>query len=122
MNQKYLLQVYVEIQKCQSLWVSISNRSQEYELDDVMNEAWEFACSKWKKGDVFNIDDESDWKYLYGVIDKKLVQYNEKNIKYAVRIDQSYSRDSFEENEHPILKTLFADEDLEPLKQLEQLE
>lgn len=104
------------------MWVSISNRSQEYELHDLMNEAWEFACSKWKKGEVFNIDDESDWKYLYGVIDKKLVQYTEKNIKYAVRIDQSYSRNSFEENAHPILKTLFADEDLAPLNQLEQLE
>ena len=68
------------------------------------------------------IDDEEGWKYLYGAIDNKLVKFSEKNIKYGVRIDQSYLRNSFEESEHPVLKTLFSNSDLEPLKQLENVE
>ncbi len=122
MDQKYQLHIHTEIQKRRSLWKSIANRSGELEIDDVINEAWVFACHQWKNGTIFNTQDENDWKYLYGVIDKKLVKYTEKNIKYAVQIDQPHYRNSFEENEHPVLKSLFADETLEPLKQLENLE
>ncbi|AWL27745.1 hypothetical protein DJ533_03615 [Acinetobacter defluvii] len=122
MDEKYQLHLHTEIQKRRSLWKNIANRSGELEIDDVINEAWLFACHQWKNGAIFNSQDENDWKYLYGVIDKKLVKYTEKNIKYAVQIDQPYHRNSFEEKEHPVLKTLFADETLEPLKKLEQLE
>ncbi|MEG0481538.1 MAG: hypothetical protein RR575_11370 [Acinetobacter sp.] len=122
MNKKYQLQIYEEIQKRQSLWNNIANRSGEHSVEDVMIEAWLFTCESWKLSKFFQIDNEGDWKYLYGAIYKKLIQYSEKNVKYGVQIDQPYVQNSFEENEHPVLRQLFADEYLEPLKQLEKLE
>lgn len=72
MNKKYQLQIYEEIQKRQSLWNNIANRSGEHSVEDVMIEAWLFACENWKLSKFFQIGNEGDWKYLYGAIDKKI--------------------------------------------------
>ena len=122
MDNNYQLKIYDEIQKRHQLWKNIANKSGEHNVEDVMIEAWLFTRENWKKSEIFKIDDEEDRKYLYGAIDNKLVKFSEKNIKYGVRIDQSYLRNSFEESEHPVLKTLFSNSDLEPLKQLENVE
>ena len=82
MDNNYQLKIYDEIQKRHQLWKNIANKSGEHNVEDVMIEAWLFTRENWKKSEIFKIDDEEDWKYLYGAIDNKLVKFSEKNIKY----------------------------------------
>jgi hypothetical protein len=51
MHKKYLEQIYIEIQNRHFLWKKISRISKEYSVDDIIQEAWVFACNEWKQGD-----------------------------------------------------------------------
>ncbi|MCU4483202.1 hypothetical protein [Acinetobacter ursingii] len=122
MHKKYLEQIYIEIQNRHFLWKKISRISKEYSVDDIIQEAWVFACNEWKQGDFFEIDNEDHWKYLYGAMYKHFVEWSEKHSRYGIQIDQAYTNHNFDECTHPLLRELCADESNEPLAYLEKQE
>jgi hypothetical protein len=54
--------------------------------------------------EIFEIDNEDHWKYLYGATYKHFVEWSEKHSRYGIQIDQAYTNHNFDECTHPLLK------------------
>lgn len=90
----------------------------EYELADVINEAWLTARAiEQTEGivaDFLNLEFQSK---LLGHVYNKLIKFTEKNIRYAIKLDHAPEGLDSDEG-HPLQYKLAIDEDYSPLTQL----
>ncbi|WP_034280213.1 hypothetical protein [Alkanindiges illinoisensis] len=119
MDKTEQLKIYAELQQYGTLWQCIAKDSGEHQKEDIENEALIFVITEWKVAVLgsFDINNAEHRKYLYGAMHKKFVEYSEKNIKYAARIDQPL-RNNPDATTHPILLQAKASDAHEPLQQL----
>ncbi len=85
---------------------------------DVENEAWLLAKEWELEGIPARFDDRSYVDKLFSHLYQKLVRYNEKNLRYAVRTDHWIYGDESESSPHPLLNKLASDEGSQPLESL----
>lgn len=111
--------LYDYLSERRSSWRRIAAQTHgEHETDDVLGTAWEVA-TLWKHG-TFNTDSEDDWDQLCAIVYSKLINFTEKNLRYATRLDHATDPDS-DRSCHSLAKTL-ASSDLNPLDILIQEE
>ncbi len=102
-----------------STWRKIAAKTYgEHETDEVLNTAWE-VVTLWKDG-TFKTDSEDDWDKPRAIIYSKLINFTEKNLRYASRLDHALDADA-DESCHFLTKTLTSS-DLNPLEILIQEE
>lgn len=95
----------------------ISRRTRnEYELSDVIGEAWIMAHKlRDQKGVTINFLDKSFQDLLIRHLYQHLVRYTEKNVRYATRIDQATPGSDREEEPHWLMRTLVSEDGQHPL-------
>jgi hypothetical protein len=119
MNKIDQLKIYNAIPKYGAMWQKIARDSGEHQKEDIESEALIFVITKWniEVFGLFDIGNEEHWKYLYGAVRRKCVEYTEKNIKFAEKIYQPAKND-MDEATNPILLGLKVSESFEPLQRL----
>lgn len=97
----------------------ISSRTQgEYELSDVISEAWVMACDlRDRKGIAVDFLERSFQDLLISHLYQHFVRYTEKNVRYAVRLDHAAPGDE-QDGPHPLTHMLASDDGQHPLAML----
>lgn len=79
----------------------------EYQLSDVINEAWLLASTMTPKaGATLDLGNPEHQKLLLSYLYQALVRYTDTRVRYAVRLDHSPYGD--EDDMHPIARSLSA--------------
>lgn len=90
----------------------------EYQLDDVVHEAWMMA---WKlstsDGESFNLASAACQEKLLRHLHQRLVHYTEQKIRHAVRLDHA-PQGNDGDDVHPLARMLVSNEGSNPLSDL----
>lgn len=84
----------------------------EATADDVENEAFILAAELTSKGTVLDLDNLQHQDLLIAHLYQRLVRYTEVHVRHAVRLD--HSPDGEEDQAHPLMNRLAADEHFDP--------
>ncbi len=91
----------------------------EYQLTDVVSEAWLMADTlAARKGMVVDFANEAFQDLLLRHLYQALVRYTELNVRHAVRLDHAARGSDGEDDVHPLMRTLPSDEGRDPLADL----
>jgi len=95
----------------------------EYQYDDVVQEAWIMASElSSRPGITADFDDPAFLKMLLSHLFQKLVRYAELNVRHATRLDHANSGDAEEGVAHPLMNKLAGDDGRHPLSYLLAIE
>lgn len=102
-------------------WNRISRHTRgETSFLELKSEAWLMVQDWTLDGHATNLDDAEDEKRLISHLYQKLVRYTELNVRHAVRLDHAPGGD--EEQSHPLMNMLRANEAYDPVAALMQAE
>lgn len=91
----------------------------EYQLLDVISEAWLMAGTlAARKGMRVDFANEAFQDLLLSHLYQALVRYTELNVRHAVRLDHAARDGGSEDESHPLMRTLPNDEGRNPLSEL----
>lgn len=101
------------VRDCQADLKRISRHSSgEYEFGDVRSEAWEMAAILAdRQGVAADFSDPTFRKTLLSHLYQKLVRYQERNVRYAVRLDHAPPGSDEADAPHPLLNILASGDD-----------
>ncbi len=109
------------LKRCKKKLQDISRHTRgEIALEGVESEAWLMADDAAREGRPIDLDDAAGEKRMISHLYQKLVRYTELNVRYAVRLD--HAPDGDEEQAHPLMNMLRADEAYDPVAALMQAE
>lgn len=95
----------------------------EHSYEDVVNEAWLMGCElSAKKGLAIAFLDPDFQGLLLSYLRQKLVHYTEKKIRNAVRLDRAPTDAEGEDEPHPLLRKLAANNGRCPLSSMIEAE
>lgn len=95
----------------------------EYQLGDVVSEAWLLASNlRTNDGASLDLSDEICQARLLSHLYQHLVRYAEKNVRYAIRLDHSPIAGGHEGGSHPVARSLVSNDGRDPLREFLELE
>ena len=94
-------------------WKRIARSSQQYEANDIANDAFLFVMEKWT--DEFDLSNSEDWAELKHQMWNKYAYGIDRILKSALNIDKS-SKNNCDEAIHPILLGISSPASTEPLQ------
>lgn len=94
-----------------------SHSEREYQLADVVNEAWIMARDL-ASNPPFDFLDTASQDLLLSHLYQHLVRYTELHIRRAVRLDHAPAGTERDDDSHPLMAVLAVEEIYEPLTQL----
>lgn len=95
---------------------------QEYEVDDVQNEAWVMITEFELEQQAIDYENPDDMDRLFRCLYVKLVYRKERKIRNAIRLDHYSRGENPEHDVHPLMNFLSAPESSQPLEALLELE
>ncbi|MDN5844616.1 MAG: hypothetical protein L0H54_14365 [Alcaligenaceae bacterium] len=95
----------------------IANRADKaIQVGDVISTAWEMACELHTKGIDIDFRDPASQDLIIRYTYQKLINYAEKNLRFAVRLDKAPA--GSDDDCHPLMRRLHDPNALDPLEQL----
>lgn len=91
----------------------------EYQLPDVINEAWLLACDlAAHRGATIAFLSRPFQELLLSHLYQQLVRYTEQNVRLAVRLDHAPAGSDSQDASHPLMHMLVSDGGRDPLAEL----
>jgi hypothetical protein len=91
----------------------------EHQFSDLVGEAWLIGQELMARNDVVpDFLDPSFQDLLLSHLYQHFIRYEEKNVRYAVRLDQAIEGAGQDDESHPLMYVLASDEGRDPLAEI----